>query len=313
MNNYLVILEGDESLNPNSQGLIASLANFKPGIFHALVLGSNAQKICESALTNSVFSSVFYNNDERLNFYPCKPVAEAVKKLDEKYDYQVIIAAGSSVGKEILPYIGGKLGVSVISDVVGINSDWVYTRPVFAGSMLAEVAPVTTKHCVGVRSSAFSEQTLPTFATNFEQIEFDVFLNVKFERVSLSPKGRPQLGDSQVVVSGGRAVGSKENFENLMFPLADKLAASVGATRAAVDAGYAPNDWQVGQTGKVVAPNLYIACGISGAIQHIAGMKDSKCIVAINKDKSAPIFEIADFGLVADIFEAVPELVEKLG
>ncbi len=231
--------------------------------------------------------------------------------IDTISSYSHVFAPSSSFGKNILPRIGGVLDAMVISDVSKVISNDTFERPIYAGNAIQTVQSIDKVKLISVRTSNFDAVSLKGSA-DIEKIEcatkntFTTFVENKIQT-----SDRPELTSAKVVVSGGRGVGSKENFE-IIEGLADKLGAAVGASRAAVDSGFAPNDWQVGQTGKVVAPDLYVAVGISGAIQHLAGMKDSKVIVAINKDEEAPIFQVADFGLVDDLFKAVPEIEKKI-
>ena len=231
--------------------------------------------------------------------------------IDTVSSYSHVFAPSSSFGKNILPRIGGVLDAMVISDVSKVISNDTFERPIYAGNAIQTVQSIDKVKLISVRTSNFDAVPL-TGKADIEKIEcttnntFTTFVENKIQT-----SDRPELTSAKVVVSGGRGVGSKENFE-IIEGLADKLGAAVGASRAAVDSGFAPNDWQVGQTGKVVAPDLYVAVGISGAIQHLAGMKDSKVIVAINKDEEAPIFQVADFGLVDDLFKAVPEIEKKI-
>ena len=231
--------------------------------------------------------------------------------VDSISAYSHVFAPSSSFGKNILPRIGGMLDVMVISDVSKVISEDTFERPVYAGNALQTVQSIDKVKLISIRTSNFSAVPL-TGSANTKKI--DCATNnalTTFIENKIQTSDRPELTSAKVVVSGGRGVGSKENFD-VIEGLADKLGAAVGASRAAVDSGFAPNDWQVGQTGKVVAPDLYLAVGISGAIQHLAGMKDSKVIVAINKDEEAPIFQVADFGLVDDLFKAVPEIEKKI-
>jgi len=231
--------------------------------------------------------------------------------IDTVSSYSHVFAPSSSFGKNILPRIGGVLDAMVISDVSKVISSDTFERPIYAGNAIQTVQSVDKVKLVSVRTSNFDAVPLSGRA-DIEKIECatnNIFTTFVENKIQTSD--RPELTSAKVVVSGGRGVGSKENFE-IIEGLADKLGAAVGASRAAVDSGFAPNDWQVGQTGKVVAPDLYVAVGISGAIQHLAGMKDSKVIVAINKDEEAPIFQVADFGLVDDLFKAVPEIEKKI-
>ena len=231
--------------------------------------------------------------------------------IDTVSSYSHVFAPSSSFGKNILPRIGGTLDAMVISDVSKVISEDTFERPVYAGNAIQTVQSIDKVKLISVRTSNFGAVPL-TGSANIKKIDCATNNTLTaFVENKIQTSDRPELTSAKVVVSGGRGVGSKENFE-IIEGLADKLGAAVGASRAAVDSGFAPNDWQVGQTGKVVAPDLYVAVGISGAIQHLAGMKDSKVIVAINKDEEAPIFQVADFGLVDDLFKAVPEIGKKM-
>jgi electron transfer flavoprotein alpha subunit len=264
-------------------------------------------------------SKVVCSDDPLFSSYRAEPYARAVALAAKELGSSVVVALASSTGKDMLPRVAVLLDGAQVSDIIAVNNDGSLKRPMYAGNIIADVEVKSACRIVSVRGTAFaaaakagavgavSQLSLAGDPELREQPRFGEI--VAFEQ---SKADRPELTDAEVVVSGGRALGSAENFEKVMFPLADSLKAAVGASRAAVDSGYAPNDWQVGQTGKVVAPNLYIAVGISGAIQHLAGMKDSKVIVAINKDGDAPIFEVADYGLVADLFQVVPQLTEAL-
>ncbi len=231
--------------------------------------------------------------------------------LDTIRLYSHIFAPSSSFGKNVLPRIGGILDVMVVSDISKVISEDTFERPVYAGNAIQTVQSIDKIKLISVRTSNFDAVPLNGTA-NIKNLDYKCSNNLTtFIENKIQASDRPELTSAKVVVSGGRGVGSKENFE-IIEGLADKLGAAVGASRAAVDSGFAPNDWQVGQTGKVVAPDLYVAVGISGAIQHLAGMKDSKVIVAINKDEEAPIFQVADFGLVDDLFKVVPEIEKKI-
>lgn len=259
-------------------------------------------------------AQLLYSEHPQFEKYRSAPYAAAVVKAAHELGVQVIVAAATSQGKDLMPRVAALLNAGQASDIVSVHDDGSYRRPMFAGNVFADVEVVTPVQVLTVRTTAFPAAGEQPGGGSARELAVDGEPAGSGEVVSYDRSGgeRPELADAEIVVSGGRAMQSAENFQKYIFPLADALGAAVGASRAAVDSGYAPNDWQVGQTGKVVAPNLYIAVGISGAIQHLAGMKDSKAIVAINKNPDEPIFEVADFGLVADLFTAVPELTEKI-
>ncbi|MCS6961753.1 MAG: electron transfer flavoprotein subunit alpha/FixB family protein [Deltaproteobacteria bacterium] len=235
----------------------------------------------------------------------------ALAKLFKELNLQIFVAEHNTFSKEIIPQVAGKLGLPMITDIVGFTQDGGFKKYLYSGSILSELKLLSDTFFLTVRANVFDETKQPLVELQCEMFEF-LDGRDKIIELRANSSERPDLTTASVVVTGGRALGSREAFENLIFPLADCLKAAIGATRAAVDNGYAPNDWQVGQTGKVVAPSVYLAIGVSGAIQHIAGIKDSKFIAVINKDPSAPIFEHADLFLVADLFKAVPEITEKL-
>jgi electron transfer flavoprotein alpha subunit len=222
-----------------------------------------------------------------------------------------IMTAATTFGKNLMPRLAAKLNVSMVSDITQIESPEIFIRPVYAGNALIKIKNHESVKIITIRPTAFPRAELPEKILSIDSQSTSLFTKTRFIKSEITPLTRPELSNARVIVSGGRALQSAENFK-LLEQLADQLNAAIGASRAAVDAGFAPNDFQVGQTGKVVAPELYIAIGISGAIQHIAGMKDSKVIVAINKDPDAPIFQVADYGLVGDLFDIVPALVERL-
>jgi electron transfer flavoprotein alpha subunit len=227
--------------------------------------------------------------------------------------HDAFVAPATTTGKNIAPRVAALLDVMQISEVLSVEDENTFTRPIYAGNAIATVRSSDAKKVLTVRGTAFEKAAREGGSGSVEQVETGSDAgSSSFVGLEASESERPELTSAKIIVSGGRAFGSSEQFHSLLDPLADKLGAGVGASRAAVDAGYAPNDYQVGQTGKIVAPEVYIAIGISGAIQHLAGMKDSKVIVAINKDEEAPIFQVADIGLVGDLFKIVPELTEKL-
>ncbi|MGG7581070.1 electron transfer flavoprotein subunit alpha/FixB family protein [Rhizobium sp. Nf11,1] len=277
---------------------------------HVLVAGKAARAAADQAAKLSGVSKVLLAESDALANNLAEPLAELIVSLAGSYD--TIVSAATSVGKTVLPRVAALLDVAQVSEIIEVVSADTFKRPIYAGNAIQTVQSSDAKKVITVRTASFASAAEGGSAT-VEAIPAvsDPGLS-RFVSDALSASERPELTSAKVIISGGRALGSAEKFKQVILPVADKLGAAVGASRAAVDAGYAPNDWQVGQTGKVVAPDLYIACGISGAIQHLAGMKDSKVIVAINKDEEAPIFQVADYGLVADLFDALPELQKAL-
>lgn len=280
------------------------------GDIHILVAGKGCDDVANLAAKISGVTKVLLADDGALEHHLPEPLAALVAGISSGYD--VFLGSASSTAKNVMPRVAALLDVMQISEIVAVDAPDTFKRPIYAGNAIETVQSTDSKKVITVRTTAFDVaetgsivqiETVPASMPNTHS---------SFVSHDATKSDRPDLGSAKIVVSGGRALGSKEQFDALMNPLAEKLNAAIGASRAAVDAGYVANDAQVGQTGKVVAPDLYIACGISGAIQHLAGMKDSKVIVAINKDAEAPIFQIADYGLVADIFTAVPELTKKL-
>lgn len=280
----------------------------------ALVAGSEALKVAESLKTVSGLEKILVANNSAYDKGLPENLAALVAENVKKTGFTHVLASTSSVGKSVLPRVGALLDVQPISDIIKIQSEDTFQRPIYAGNAIATTQSSDSIKLITVRSTAFEAVKLDEGGSASIGDAIDPNSEALSEWVSeeLAKSERPDLGTAQKVVSGGRGLKDKENFDKIIFPFADALGAAVGASRAAVDSGFADNSLQVGQTGKVVAPELYVAVGISGAIQHLAGMKDSKTIVAINKDAEAPIFQVADVGLVADLFEAVPELTEKI-
>eukprot|EP01032_Pedospumella_encystans_P026395 gene26395-29822_t len=281
------------------------------GEVHVLVAGSNAAAAAAQAAQIAGVSKVLLADAAHFADGLAENVAEQVLAVAGSYSH--ILAPATAYGKNILPRVAAKLDVAQISEITKVDSPDTFERPIYAGNAIATVQSADAVKVITVRTTGFD----PAAATGGSAaVETAAAAaddgKAKFMGSEIAKSDRPELTAAKIIVSGGRALGSAEKFNDVMTPLADKLGAALGASRAAVDAGYAPNDWQVGQTGKIVAPQLYIAAGISGAIQHLAGMKDSKVIVAINKDPEAPIFSVADYGLEADLFEAVPELIRAL-
>ncbi len=277
---------------------------------HVLVAGAGAKAAAEQAAKLAGVSKVLVAEDASLANNLAEPLAALIVSLAGSYD--TILGAATSVGKNVLPRVAALLDVAQVSEIIEVVSADTFKRPIYAGNAIQTVQSTDARKVITVRTASFASAAEGgSAAIETVSAVADPALST-FVGDALSSSDRPELTSAKIIISGGRALGSAEKFKEVILPVADKLGAAVGASRAAVDAGYAPNDWQVGQTGKVVAPQLYIACGISGAIQHLAGMKDSKVIVAINKDEDAPIFQIADYGLVADLFEALPELQKAL-
>jgi electron transfer flavoprotein alpha subunit len=291
--------------------LAAVTAAAKLGEVHLLVAGSNVGPVAEQSVKIAGVGKVHVADDAALEHLLPETVAPLAAKLMEHHD--AFLAPATTTGKNIAPRVAALLDVMQISDILSVESEDTFTRPIYAGNAIATVRSSDAKKVITVRTTAFEKAAAEGGSGTIEQVggTGDAGLS-SFVGIEAEHSERPELTGAKIIVSGGRALGSSEQFHALIDPLADKLGAAVGASRAAVDAGYAPNDYQVGQTGKIVAPDLYIAIGISGAIQHLAGMKDSKTIVAINKDEDAPIFQVADIGLVGDLFKIVPELTEKL-
>jgi len=275
-----------------------------------LVLGSNIDNISKEISSYQHVSKVIFIDSEKFKNAIAENIEPVILSLAEKYSH--ILAPATTFGKNVMPRVAVKLDVAQISDIVNIESEDTFIRPIYAGNALATVKSKDTKKVITVRPTSFDVVAKEGGSGIVEQINLDIGESkVEFIDREESKSDRPELSTARIVVSGGRGLQSAENFK-LISDIADKLNAAIGASRAAVDAGYVSNDYQVGQTGKVVVPDLYIAVGISGAIQHLAGMKESKVIVAINKDEEAPIFNIADYGLTADLFEALPALSTEL-
>ncbi|WP_327211511.1 electron transfer flavoprotein subunit alpha/FixB family protein [Rhizobium ruizarguesonis] len=280
------------------------------GDVHVLVAGKAAKAAADAAAKLAGVSKVLLAESDELANNLAEPLADLIVSLAGSYD--TILSAATSVGKNVLPRVAALLDVAQVSEIIEVISSDTFKRPIYAGNAIQTVQASDAKKVITVRTASFAAAPEGgSAAVEAIPAVSDPGLST-FIGDALSNSDRPELTSAKIIISGGRALGSAEKFREVILPLADKLGAAVGASRAAVDAGYAPNDWQVGQTGKVVAPQLYIACGISGAIQHLAGMKDSKVIVAINKDEEAPIFQVADYGLVADLFDALPELEKAL-
>ena len=305
----LILADHDNaSLKPATAHAVTAAAKLG-GDIHLLVAGRNAAPAAEQAAKLAGVAKVLLADDAAYEHALAEPVAALLVSLASGYSH--VLAAATSVGKNVLPRVAALLDVAMISEITAVVSPDIFERPIYAGNAIATVQSSDPVKVITVRTTAFEAAA----ATNSAPVESVVAVAdpalSSFVSAELSKSERPELTSARIVISGGRGMQSGDNF-HLLEAIADKLGAAVGASRAAVDAGFVPNDYQVGQTGKIVAPDLYVAVGISGAIQHLAGMKDSKVIVAINKDEEAPIFQVADYGLVADLFKALPELQQAV-
>jgi len=309
--NILVLVEHDNS-TVNDATLAVVTAAGKMGEVHALVAGQDCGAVADSAAKIEGISKVLKADDPAYGEGLAENIAPLVTGLMDGYD--AFLTPATTSGKNIAPRVAAQLDVMQISDILSVEGDKTFTRPIYAGNAIATVKSADQKLVITVRGTAFEKAANEGGSATVEDVSGpgDAGISSFVSREVADGGDRPELASAKIVVSGGRALKDGETFEKIINPLADKLGAAIGASRAAVDAGYVPNDYQVGQTGKIVAPEVYIAIGISGAIQHLAGMKDSKVIIAINKDEDAPIFQVADIGLVADLYNAVPELTEKV-
>jgi len=307
----LLLAEHDNKSLKDATNKALTAAKALGGEVHVLVAGKDARGVADAAAKLDGVGKVLVADGASYEHMLAEPLAALIVSLAPGYD--AIVVAATTTGKNVLPRVAALLDVMQISDIVKVLAPDTFERLIYAGNAVQQVRSKDKIKVITVRTATFP----PTGAGGSASTETaapaaDPSLSA-FVGEELSKSDRPELTSAKIIVSGGRAMQSRENFTKYIEPVADKLGAAVGASRAAVDAGYAPNDWQVGQTGKVVAPELYVAVGISGAIQHLAGMKDSKVIVAINKDEEAPIFQVADYGLVADLYQALPELAQELG
>ncbi len=306
----LVIAEHDNAALKGATLNTVTAAVQAGGEVHVLVAGHNAAAVAQQAAAIAGVAKVLHADDASLAHGLAENVAATVLSVAKHYSH--ILFPATAGGKNVAPRVAAKLDVAQISDITKVVAADTFERPIYAGNAIATVQSADAIKVITVRTTGFDAAGQGGSAAVESLAAAGDAGKSSFLGSELAKSDRPELTAAKIIVSGGRAMGSSEKFNEVLTPLADKLGAALGASRAAVDAGYAPNDWQVGQTGKIVAPQLYIACGISGAIQHLAGMKDSKVIVAINKDPEAPIFSVADFGLEADLFTAVPELVAAL-
>ena len=307
----LVLAEHDNQVLKDATLAAVTAAGQLGGDVHLLVAGKGAQGVADAAAKVAGVAKVLLADDAAYEHALPENVAPLVAALMANYD--AFVAPATSRGKNIAPRVAAALDVAQISEILSVEGPDTFTRPIYAGNAIATVKSSDAKKIITVRGTAFAKAASEGGSATVEAATGpgDAGLS-SFTGAELTTSARPELTGAKIIVSGGRALGSMDKFHEYIDPLADSLGAAVGASRAAVDAGYAPNDYQVGQTGKIVAPELYLAVGISGAIQHLAGMKDSKIIVAINKDDDAPIFQVADIGLVGDLFTLVPELTAKL-
>jgi electron transfer flavoprotein alpha subunit len=307
----LVVAEHDNATVRGATFNTVTAAIACGGDVHVLIAGHNAGEAAKAAAQIAGVSKVIHADGAHFEHGLAENVAAQVLAIAGNYSHIVFPATAS--GKNIAPRVAAKLDVAQISEISKVDSPDTFERPIYAGNAIATVQSSDSVKVITVRTTGFDAAAATGGSAQVEQATaVGDSGKSSFVGQEIAKSDRPELTAAKVIVSGGRALGSSEKFNEVMTPLADKLGAALGASRAAVDAGYAPNDWQVGQTGKIVAPQLYIAAGISGAIQHLAGMKDSKVIVAINKDPEAPIFSVADYGLEADLFTAVPELTNAL-
>jgi electron transfer flavoprotein alpha subunit len=306
----LVLLDFDANgIKQPSRSAVA--AAVKLGDVHGLVAGSGVAEIAQAAAKIPGLSKILVADDAAYANALAEPLAALIVALAA--DYSHVLAAATAVGKNVLPRVAALLDVQQLSDISDVVDADTFVRPIYAGNALATVKSSDSRKVITVRASSFDPVPAEGGSASVESVAPAAFeAKSKYLSAELSKSERPELTAAKIIVSGGRGMQNGENFTKLIDPIAEKLGAAVGASRAAVDAGFVPNDYQVGQTGKIVAPDLYIAIGISGAIQHLAGMKDSKVIVAINKDEDAPIFQVADYGLVGDLFAVLPELEKGL-
>jgi electron transfer flavoprotein alpha subunit len=307
----LLIAEHDNSSLKDATNKALTAAKAIGADVHILVAGAGCKAVAEAAAKLDGVGKVLCADAPAYQHMLAEPTAALIVSLAGPYE--TIVSPATTSGKNFMPRVAALLDVMQISDVIKVDAPDTFERPVYAGNAIQTVRSGESKKVITVRTAAFQATGQGSAVAPIEAAAAAADPGVsQFAGEELSKSERPELTSAKIIISGGRAMQSRENFTKYIEPVADKLGAGVGASRAAVDAGYAPNDWQVGQTGKVVAPDLYIAVGISGAIQHLAGMKDSKVIVAINKDEEAPIFQVADYGLVADLYQALPELAAEL-
>ena len=308
MKTLLIAEHDNKQLSPQTAKALTAAKQL--GAVDLLVLGNECESVAQQAAKLQGVTAVLLAQHTELTHQLAEPCADVILKLSE--GYSAIVCAATTFGKNTLPRVAAKLDVMQISEIIEVVDHSTFKRPIYAGNAIQTVASQDPIKVITVRTSNFdASATDSDCPIEVLAVETNSDLSAHISD-QLSETERPELSSANIIISGGRALGSEDNFKEYVLPVADKLGAAVGASRAAVDSGFAPNDWQVGQTGKIVSPDLYIACGISGAIQHLAGMKDSKVIVAINNDEEAPIFQVADYRLEADLFVALPELEAKL-
>ncbi|WP_321917666.1 electron transfer flavoprotein subunit alpha/FixB family protein [Paraburkholderia sp. J11-2] len=309
MTNLVIAEHDNQSIKAATLNTVAAAQKIG-GDVHVLVAGHNAQEAADAAAKIAGVAKVLLADAPQLEHGLAENVEATVVAIAKNYSH--ILAPATAAGKNVTPRIAAKLDVAQISDITAVDSPDTFERPIYAGNAIATVQSVDPVKVITVRTTAFDAVAAEGGSAAVEKLEAAADSGLtQFVGREVTKLDRPELTSAKIIVSGGRGLGSGENYTKVLEPLADKLNAALGASRAAVDAGYVPNDYQVGQTGKIVAPQLYVAVGISGAIQHLAGMKDSKVIVAINKDEEAPIFSVADYGLVGDLFTVVPELASS--
>jgi electron transfer flavoprotein alpha subunit len=306
----LLIAEHDNAHLKDATHKALSAATALGAPVHVLVAGSNARAAAEAAARLDGVDKVLLAEAEAYEHQLAEPLAALIVSLAAPYE--ALVAPATTTGKNVMPRVAALLDVMQVSDIIKVVAPDTFERPIYAGNAIQTVQATDAKRVLTVRTAAFAAAAEGGSAAIEAVTGGEAASASTFKGEEIARSERPELTSARIIISGGRSLGSAENFATYLEPIADRLGAAMGASRAAVDAGYAPNDWQVGQTGKVVAPDLYIAVGISGAIQHLAGMKDSKVIVAINKDEEAPIFQVADYGLVGDLFTILPELGHAL-
>ncbi len=311
MKNLVIVEHDNKTIKPSTYSTITAASKISEDVY-AIILGSDIELALEELKKCNYLKKIFFVNNKELSEPIAENLSSYILKFLEDKSFTHIFSPSTTFGKNLSPKISAELDVQQISDIINVIDDKTFERPIYAGNAIAKVRSNDSTKVVTVRATCFEQARLES-NVEMEEISLSDLSSdlVSFVSYDASKSDRPELTSAKIIISGGRGLQNGENFK-LLEGIADKLGAAMGASRAAVDAGFVPNDWQVGQTGKIVAPDLYLAVGISGAIQHIAGIKDSKYIVCINKDEEAPIFNFSDYGLVADLFQALPQLEEKL-